>query len=240
MPNIVISYRRDDSPGTVGWIHEKLSNHYGANSVFRDIDSVAYAIDFRKSIGRALRRCDVMLALVGPRWTGGTAGNPSRIQETNDWVRVEIETALQLDVPIIPVLIDGAKMPPAEELPDTIRELAFRNGLSVDSGTEFYRHIERLISAINQQASADTHKAETHSPANAAAQIDISPAHPVDPSPKPEVLPPRGLLGKLIVPFRFIPGDTALAKAGKIFGDLVVYYFYFMMLMTFVRVMARK
>jgi len=104
MPRITISYRRDDSLDITGRIFERLAAHYGRESVFRDIDNIPPGADFRKHINVVLDDSDIVLAIVGPRWIGPRA-NQSRLANAADPVRVEIETALRKDRPLIPVLV---------------------------------------------------------------------------------------------------------------------------------------
>jgi hypothetical protein len=113
-----------------------------------DIDSVPFGIDFRQHIKEAVVQNDVLVAVIGPNWSG--QANNSRIAEETDPVRVEIETALKAWVPIIPVLVSGATMPKATELPDGIKDLAFRNAATVDGGRDFHQHMDRLIRSIDK------------------------------------------------------------------------------------------
>src|SRR5215212_7656221 len=104
MSRITISYRREDSGVITGRIFDRLVIRYGRDSVFRDIDSIPAGVDFREHINRMLDQSDVVLAIVGPRWTGPRAGQ-NRLANEADPVRVEVETALKKRVPLIPVLV---------------------------------------------------------------------------------------------------------------------------------------
>src|SRR6516165_4762226 len=136
MPKITISYRRTDANAT-GRIYDRLVQRYGKDSIFRDIDRIHFGVDFRKAVHDALNDTNVLLAIVGPNWRGVADGGRVRINEANDLVRIEVETALKRDIPVIPVLIDSAVMPTPTELPDTLTEFSFRNAASVDSGKNF-------------------------------------------------------------------------------------------------------
>src|SRR5262245_8714554 len=118
MPKIVVSYRRADSAGIAGRIFDRLTQRYGDESVFMDVDNIPVGIDFRRHIQDVLQACDIFLAVVGTRWTGEGG---ARIKEDADPVRVEVETALQRGLPIVPVLVDGARMPEAMDLPDSLK-----------------------------------------------------------------------------------------------------------------------
>jgi hypothetical protein len=154
MPKIAISYRRSDTSAMSGRIFDRLAAHYGRHSVFMDIDNIPIGIDFRDHISETLRRTDVLLAVIGAKWTGMNDDGEPRIYEENDPVRVEIETALAQGSPIIPVLVDGAKMPEAAELPQSFGTFAFLNAADVATGRDFDSQIERLIAAIDHAAIA--------------------------------------------------------------------------------------
>ncbi len=155
MAKIVLSYRRDDARAITNWLYEKLLERYGKESIFRDIDSILPTENFRKRIGRALRDCDFVVAVIGPNWQGRDAEGRSRISATNDWVRVEIETALQLDIPLLPVLVEDADMPQPAELPPSLHEMTEINALSVSSGgARFYEDLERLYATIEKTTGA--------------------------------------------------------------------------------------
>jgi hypothetical protein len=149
MPKIAISYRRRDSTVIAGRIADRLALQYGKDSVFIDVNSVPLGIDFRKYIQETWAEIDVLVVVVGPHWLGG-GGAAARINEGEDLIRIEVETALRRDVPIIPVLVDGASMPPAERLPKGLRAFADRNAAEVDGGRDFHPHMDRLIQAIDR------------------------------------------------------------------------------------------
>lgn len=150
MPRICLSYRRSDSAAIVGRIYDRLVDRYGAASVFMDLSDIPYGADFREHIQVALRGTDLLLVVIGPKWLGQRDGGTARIHDRIDSVRTEIQTALRQRTRIVPVLVDGAKMPSADELPRSIKDFAFRNGVTVDSGADFYLHMERLMAFTDQ------------------------------------------------------------------------------------------
>jgi hypothetical protein len=150
MPTIVISYRRSDSSAISGRIYDRLAAHYGEHSVFMDVDSIPFGTDFRSHIHETLQRADVLIAIIGTKWLGAHADGRSRMQEKSDPVRVEIETAMERKLPILPVLVDGAKMPENTELPPEFGSFAYLNAAEVATGRDFRSHMERLIGAIDQ------------------------------------------------------------------------------------------
>jgi len=149
MTKITVSYRRKDSDAITGRIFDRLVAHYGADAVFRDIDNIPPGIDFRRHINSALDATDVLLAIVGPNWKGKTEQS-TRIGEVTDLVRLEIEAALRKNIPVIPVLVGGASMPGADELPDGLKDFAFRHAVKVDALEDFDDHIRRLIRSLDR------------------------------------------------------------------------------------------
>lgn len=156
MPRITISYRRDDSLDITGRIFDRLAEHFGREAVFRDIDNIPPGADFRRHIHRVLDESDIVLAIVGPRWIGDEY---PRLASPGDPVRIEIETALRKDKPLIPVLVSRAVMPHPDALPDSIHDFAYRNALQVDSGQDFEVHVGRLIRAMERILPIDEERA---------------------------------------------------------------------------------
>ncbi len=152
MLKIAISYRRADCSAIAGRIFDRLAAHFGENAVFMDIDNIPFGTDFRAHIQEVLKRTDVLIALIGADWLGVGADGTVRMNEKTDPVRVEIETALQRKTPIIPVLIDGAKMPDSTALPAEFGNFAFLNAAEVASGRDFRSQLARLIGAIEHIA----------------------------------------------------------------------------------------
>ena len=142
MPKVIISYRRSDTQWITGRIVDRLERDLGTGAVFIDFDSIPLGTDFRDHLRKVLDQRDVLLAVVGPKWLAADENGESRILERTDWVRIEIETALAQGTPVIPVLIDGARMPKVTELPKSMREFTFRQAADVDSGRDFHAHID--------------------------------------------------------------------------------------------------
>jgi len=200
MTKIVISYRRQDSEAIAGRIRDRLVDHYGSESLFMDIDSIPYGVDFRAQIQQALRQTDILIAIIGPRWTGASRGRRARIQEENDPVRVEVERALGTGIPVIPVLVNGARMPRGTDLPDSLADLSYRNAAEVDAGRDFHQHVDRLIRSMDQilrDASTPTGSLGEVTDQGLPAPIDEggtvaeskpAPAEPLEESP-PQVVP---------------------------------------------------
>jgi hypothetical protein len=150
MPKIVISYRRDDTAGVTGRLYDRLLAEFGNDAIFRDIDSIPAGLDFRRHIEAVLEQTDILLCIIGPRWTGKRRWRRSRIREPSDPVRIELETALRRGVPVIPVLVDDTPVPSASELPDTLQSLRYRNAITVSQLRDFNVHAHRLIDGIRK------------------------------------------------------------------------------------------
>jgi hypothetical protein len=177
MPRITISYRRDDSDVITGRIFDRLSAHYGRETVFRDIDSIPLGVDFRKHVNSVIDGTDIMVAVVGPKWIGPRPGQ-SRLDNAADPVRVEVDAALRKGVPLIPVLVLRAQMPRADQLPPSLEDFAYRNAARIDAGQDFDTHMGRLIRAIDNVL-----QESTKPPAVAGAPGAISPL--AEPTPAP-------------------------------------------------------
>jgi len=162
MPNIVVSYRRDDSLHITGHIVDRLEQRYGKGSVFWDIDSIPYGVDFRQQRRNLLDRCDVLVAIVGSRWNAADESGAYPITDPTDWVRIEIETALSKNIPVIPVIVDRARMPKPYELPESLRDFAYRQPAEIDSRRDFDPHIERLTRAISESVEDREIEAKRH------------------------------------------------------------------------------
>lgn len=153
MPKIFISYRRDDSAYPAQVIHETLVAKFGEEAVFFDVDSIPVGMDFHGILNEAVAKCDVLLAVIGDHWLNAKdgAGN-RRLDDPNDFVRIEIEAALSRDIPVVPVLVGKAMVPRAEQMPDSLRKLARRNAAEVRPGKDFRSHLERLAKGIENVA----------------------------------------------------------------------------------------
>jgi uncharacterized protein YecT (DUF1311 family) len=150
MAKIAISYRRSDSQDITGRIFDRLVQHFGKDTVFRDIDSIQPGIDFRTQIAEALRTTDVLLVVVGSAWFGQGKDKANRINNEADPVRIEVETALKRDIPIVPILVGGTRMPESHELPQSLRDFAYRHAVTVDGGRDFDHHMEGLVRSLHR------------------------------------------------------------------------------------------
>jgi len=149
MTSVFISYRRVDSEDVTGRIYEHLTKEIDADGVFKDVDDIPYGARFRQKIREAIDAADIMLVIIGSDWLSVTNDDGGRrIDSASDCVRFEIETALSADIRVIPVLVKNAKMPQAEELPESIRALADCNAAQVRQDPDFGIDMDRLLSSI--------------------------------------------------------------------------------------------
>lgn len=128
MSAIFVSYRRNDSQGEAGRLFDDLVGHFGEQKVFMDVAGIEAGRDFRKAIEESVSNCGVLLVVMGPMWlTAKNDAGVRRLDDPGDFVRAEVASALRRDIPVIPVLVHGALMPRAEDLPDELKDLAYRN-----------------------------------------------------------------------------------------------------------------
>ena len=147
---ILINYRRDDSLGSAGRLYDRLVDHLSREKVFMDVDAIEPGVDFVEVIERAIGNCDVFVAVIGPDWLTITDDEGRRrLENPDDFVRLEIAAALERDIRVIPVLVKEATMPRTVDLPDNLKSLARRNAIEI-SHTRFDTDADRLIRAIER------------------------------------------------------------------------------------------
>ncbi|MEL7507556.1 MAG: SUMF1/EgtB/PvdO family nonheme iron enzyme [Cyanobacteria bacterium J06554_1] len=152
MSRIFLSYRRSDSLTECGRIYDHLESYFGEEQVFRDVDSARPGYDFTKAIKEAISKSQVVLVIIGSEWTGARDDEGNlRLHDSEDWVRQEIELALDSNALVIPVLLDEVSMPKARELPGSIEDLARRNAIRVRRDPGFKVDIKQLIDCIEQE-----------------------------------------------------------------------------------------
>lgn len=189
MGAIFISYRRSDTAGYAGRLQDRLTARFGAERVFRDIDTLQPGVDFVDAVNTAVASCTALIALIGKHWYKGNVESGGwRIDEMHDYPRMEISAALERGVLIIPVLVEGATMPRAEELPESIQKLARINALELSDSRWDY-DVQRLIQRLEtvlEEASPEEAVAAAAAAADAAAS-DEDDAEAVPTGPAAEV-----------------------------------------------------
>ena len=166
---IFMSYRREETAYPAGWLFDRLASHFRRGQVFKDVDSIELGDDFVEVITTAVESCDVLLALIGDRWLTITdQDGRRRLDNLDDFVRLEIEAALTRNVRVIPILVEGARMPRADELPPSLAKLVRRQALELspsrfDSDTRrLLRVLDRTITAAQERARQRAERVETH------------------------------------------------------------------------------
>lgn len=155
--SIFISYRREDSREITGRICDRLNGEFGKETIFRDVDSIPAGVDFREHISNTIDHCHVLVAIIGNQWLN--AKNPKgqrRLELATDPLRVEIETALNKAIPVIPVLVKNSPMPDADELPESLQPLAYLNAIPIPGEPFFHNGVDLLIEALNKNISPNT------------------------------------------------------------------------------------
>lgn len=153
--SIFIPYRRADSGDVSGRIYDRLQQHFGRTTVFRDIESIPPGLDFPTVLQRTLQRCTVVLVLIGPGWIEARdKSGQMRLDDPEDFVRREIEQALTHVPVIIPVLVNHATLPDPAKLPASLQKLAYRNAVAVRPDPDFHHDMDRLIRSIDQALQA--------------------------------------------------------------------------------------
>ena len=167
---IFISYRRDDTDGQAGRLFDELSHQFGAGAVFMDVAAIEPGRDFRTVIDEHVASCGVLLAVIGPNWLTAADGQTGarRLDDAQDFVRLETAAALKRDIPVVPVLVKGARMPRADQLPDDLKELAFRNGVEL-THQRWTSDVQVLIKALQPRLAAQPATESAVSPAVPAA-----------------------------------------------------------------------
>lgn len=148
MNNVFISYRREDSEGFARGLFQSLVAALGADHVFMDVEGIGLGTDFVEAIDKSLASCGALLVLIGKDWMSCTdASGSRRLDDPQDFVRMEVAKALEQQVRVIPVLIKGAKMPAPEDLPESLRPVTRRQALELRH-ERWNQDVEQLTSAL--------------------------------------------------------------------------------------------
>ena len=141
---IFLSYRRDDTGGRAGRLFDVLVARFGARNVFQDVTTVAPGRDFAAQVDAAVTGSDAVLVVIGPRWLGTTDQGGRRIDLPDDFVRREVAMALTTEIPVVPVLVDGASLPSAEELPEELEPLRLRQAVTLRDAS-WHQDVDDLV-----------------------------------------------------------------------------------------------
>jgi hypothetical protein len=145
-----LCYRREDTQDAAGRLHDRLVDAYGSERVFMDIDSVPLGIDFVDHVTEQISRCSAVIVMIGKQWLTlkDKKKRRRRLDNEDDLVRAEIRAALQLKIAVIPVIVQNAPMPHADDLPEDIRTLARRNGIQLRP-EQWKEGVERLLRELD-------------------------------------------------------------------------------------------
>jgi TIR domain len=146
--SVFVSYRRQDSQHITGRIYDRLAARFGREAIFKDVDSIPLGFDFRDHLREQVGQCAVLIAVIGKNWNPPAASGGRRLGDPRDHLRIEIESALDRRIPVIPVLVDGIDMPTEEELPHSLARLAYHNGIAVRPDPDFHHDADRLVRGI--------------------------------------------------------------------------------------------
>jgi len=148
---IFISYRRSDSADITGRIYDRLIGRFGKEPIFKDVDSIPLGLDFVEYLDMKVGECDVLLAIIGGNWLDAKDENGNnRLDNPADFVRIEIQAALDRNIPVIPLLVRDTRMPREEDLPLKLRKLVYRNGTPIRSDPDFHRDMDSLLGALEK------------------------------------------------------------------------------------------
>ena len=171
LQTIFISYRRDDSEGEAGRLSDDLAQTFREESVFMDVNAIQPGRDFRKAIDESIHKCSVLLAVVGRDWLESkNASGQRRLDDETDFVRLEIASALKLDIPVVPVLVRGARMPSADQLPADLRELAYRNAVEL-THARWKSDVRVLIQALRPYMGASGEEVPLQTPSSGSTPL---------------------------------------------------------------------
>jgi len=151
MNDIFLSYRQTDDRGSTNNLYSHLVQAFGQPAIFLDVMKIPHGTNFQTYIEETMRRCTVVLVIIGPRWLDATNDKGRRLDQVDDPVRIEVETALRQRKRVIPVLIDDAPMPAAEVLPESMRPLQLQNAAPLHNNQYFTQDINTLIDDIRRE-----------------------------------------------------------------------------------------
>jgi hypothetical protein len=191
---IFISYRHTDSAAYAGRLYDRLKASYGDEQIFRDLD-MDYGIDFVERIEVTISACAVMVVVIGPGWLNARdeAGN-RRLDDPDDYVRVEVGSALERSIRVIPVLVGDAKMPVKTDLPDALSALTRRNALKISDDRWDY-DVSRLMQTVDtvlqdREAKIAEQPAPTDEPSTSVVVQPPPSPTPETPEPERKSIPP--------------------------------------------------
>jgi hypothetical protein len=184
---IFISYRRDDSASDTGRIYDRLAQEFGRDNIFKDVDSIPFGVDFAQHIDQEVGRCQVLLVVMGKNWV------TPRLQNPEDFVRLEIESALKRAIPVVPVFLEGVTGPPSQDqLPESLQPLIRRNGTQVGQDPRFHADMGRLVKGLRDYFQPPSSQAQQSPPPTTPATPPTTPTQTVQGGSASQVNAPTG------------------------------------------------
>jgi outer membrane protein assembly factor BamB len=221
---IFLSYRREETEHLAGRLADRLVERFGESQVFMDVDSIPPGVDFAEAIQRAVSGCDVLLALIGRQWTTLVdEQGRRRIDDPDDFIVLEVRAALDRNIPVIPVLVDGAVMPQRRELPKGLEQLSRRNAARLDAVSFrlnigwLLEHLEKMLSASEDAtalASTGPPQQQFTSSSTIPSSVDAGPEENRASVIKPEAARP-GAAEKLPQPDQQMSDTGSAADVGS-------------------------
>ena len=167
---IFISYRRVDTSGYAGRLYDRLRARFGEDNIFMDVEGLDPGVDFVETIEKSVSSCDVLVALIGRQWlTVQDAKGGRRLDNPEDFVRLEIAAALERGVRVMPILVQGASMPSSRQLPQALKRLARLNALEIRH-ERFNADADRLARAIEAYLEKESQRRQRQAAEQAARQ----------------------------------------------------------------------
>jgi len=230
MKGIFISYRREDAAGYAGRLYDRLAAHFGTDRVFMDVEGIEPGVDFVEALERAVGSCEVLIVIIGKDWLAVGSAGKRRLDDPADFVRIETAAALARNIRVVPVLVDDAEMPRADQLPKDLASLARRQAVELShkqwdaTSAELIHALEKILNAGKQRV-AETAPPESEPPSpvllamqgrgvapalaelarpaeKPAGPVSTRPAEPVPARPA-EPVPPRP--AELVAPRPVVP-----------------------------------
>jgi hypothetical protein len=200
MRAIFISYRRNDAEGEAGRLFDDLVRDFGEQSVFMDVSTLEAGRDFRKAIDESVGSCGVLLSMIGTSWLDAkNEAGERRLDDPADFVRLETASALKRDIPVIPILVRGAKMPVAGQLPDDLKDLAYRNAVEL-THARWNSDVQLLVKALRPFVSTEGESQAAGAVGSGSASARVPGSRTQQPPKSNEPSPPsKGPLMKVLL-----------------------------------------
>ena len=211
MSTLFINYRRKDASGYAGRLYDRLAKHFDRDQVFMDIDQIEPGEDFHEVIDKKLKSVQVAVVLIGRHWLDITdAAGKRRLDNPDDWVRLEIAALLERNIRVIPVLVGDAVMPQSTELPECLKPLARRNAYEI-SDLRFHTDVDRLIQVLEKITNVQPSQSFWESSNVSEIVEDLQPSQPssqLSETPKDnQELEPSQQSGHLSIPANHAPNE---------------------------------